>query len=173
MAKPERVLFLGCRHDGSTATVFLSGGEIVELARESLPADLPAVGETVPGATAMFDRLVEVSGAESISWPAQLDCCGSPVWGVNDELSMDLTQKKISDAAAAEADYLCVSCPFCQLQFDRVQNTFLSKRNGNSSLPSIIYTQLLGLSLGIDAERLGIHQNEMDVSGILRFQAEE
>ena len=131
------------------------------------------VGKADPGATAIFDQLVEISGAESIAWPAQLECCGSPVWGTNDELSMDLTQKKISDAAASEANYLCVSCPFCQLQFDRVQNTFLSKRNGNSRLPSILYTQLLGLSLGIDAESLGIHQNEMDVSGITKFTAKE
>ena len=86
---------------------------------------------------------------------------------------MDLTQRKISNAIESDADYLCVSCPFCQLQFDRVQNTFLSKQNGNSRLPSILYTQLLGLSLGIDAESLGIHQNEMDVSRIMKFSAEE
>ncbi len=126
-----------------------------------------------PGATSIFDQLVEISGAESIAWPEQLECCGSPVWGTNDDLSMDLTQRKISDAIESDADYLCVSCPFCQLQFDRVQNTFLSKRNGNSRLPSILYTQLLGLSLGIDAESLGIHQNEMDVSGIMKFAPEE
>ena len=131
------------------------------------------VRKTDPGATSIFDQLVEISGAESIDWPAQLECCGSPVWGTNDELSMDLTQRKISDATVSDADYLCVSCPFCQLQFDRVQNTFLSKRNGNSRLPSILYTQLLGLSLGIDAESLGIHQNEMDVSGIIKFAAAE
>jgi len=131
------------------------------------------VRKTDPGATSIFDQLVEISGAESIDWPAQLEYCGSPVWGTNDELSMDLTQRKISDATVSDADYLCVSCPFCQLQFDRVQNTFLSKRNGNSRLPSILYTQLLGLSLGIDAESLGIHQNEMDVSGIIKFAAAE
>jgi heterodisulfide reductase subunit B len=131
------------------------------------------VGKIGSSASSMFDQLVAVSGAESIFWPAQLDCCGSPVWGTNDELSMDLTQKKITDAVAAEAEYLCVSCPFCQLQFDRVQNSFLSKTNGKHRLPSIIYTQLLGLSLGIDADCLGIHQNEMDVSGILKFTAEE
>ncbi len=131
------------------------------------------VRKTDPGATSIFDQLVEISGAESIDWPTQRECCGSPVWGTNDDLSMDLTQRKISDATASDADYLCVSCPFCQLQFDRVQNTFLSKRNGNGRLPSILYTQLLGLSFGIDAESLGIHQNEMDVSGIKKYAAEE
>ena len=42
-----------------------------------------------------FDQLVEATGAESIPWPHKLDCCGSPMWGVNDELSMSLTGKKL------------------------------------------------------------------------------
>lgn len=120
-------------------------------------------------AASVFDQLIEISGAESIFWPAKRQCCGSPIWGTNDDLSLDLTQRKIMDAAQSEADYLCVACPYCQLQFDRVQNTFLGKRNVTSHLPSILYTQLLGLCLGVDGKRLGIHQNEMDISGIMNF----
>ena len=131
------------------------------------------VRKSEPRAAAIFDQLIEVSGAESIAWPKQTECCGSPIWGTSDELSMELIQRKISDAQESDADYLCVSCPFCQLQFDRVQNTFLSKRNGTPRLPSIIYTQLLGLCLGVDDESLGIHLNELDISGIKRFAAKE
>ena len=120
-------------------------------------------------AKTIFDQLVEVLGAVSIEWPKQLECCGSPLWGINDELSMDLTQRKITDAIQADADYLCVVCPFCQLQFDRVQHTFMSKRNETRHLPVILYTQLLGLCLGIDEDILGINQNEIDISGIMNF----
>lgn len=122
-------------------------------------------------AESIFDQLVEVLGAENIHWPKQLECCGAPLWGINDELSLDLTQRKLMDAIESGADYLCVVCPFCQLQFDRVQNTFLSKRNETRHLHSILYTQLLGLCLGIDGERLGIYDNELDISGIVNFSA--
>jgi heterodisulfide reductase subunit B len=125
-----------------------------------------------PSAASVFDQLIEISGAESIFWPTKRQCCGSPIWGTNDDLSMDLTQRKIKDAVQSEADYLCVACPYCQLQFDRVQNTFLSKRNGTPHLPSILYTQLLGLCLGVDGESLGIHHNEMDISGIMNFSTQ-
>lgn len=118
-----------------------------------------------PGTASVFDQLVEVTGAENISWSTQLECCASPIWGINDLLSSDLTRNKITDAKESGADYLCVACPFCQLQFDRVQK--LSHPEGNHQLPSILYTQLLGLSLGIDAEILGINKNELDVSGIM------
>ena len=81
----------------------------------------------------------------------------------------DLTEKKIMDAKESGAELLCVACPFCQLQFDRGQKMLLSKQNGKRPLPSILYTQFLGLSLGIDAESLGINQNELDLNEIRAF----
>ena len=120
-------------------------------------------------AKAIFDELVEALGAESVEWSRQVECCGSPLWGINDELSMDLTQKKIADAIDANADYLCVACPFCQLQFDRVQNTFMKESGDTRQLPVILYSQLLGLCLGIDEAELGIDQNETDISEITNF----
>ena len=62
-----------------------------------------------PVAPSIFDQLVEVTGAESIFWPKQLECCGAPLWGVNDDLSMDLTEKKLTDGKQSGADYLCAA----------------------------------------------------------------
>lgn len=120
-----------------------------------------------PEEPTIFDTLVEVTGAESVDWKDKVKCCGAPVWGINDDLSMDLIEKKITDARQSGAEYLCVSCAYCQLQFDRVQKMLNEKRNKTDCLPSILYTQLLGLCLGVDAEILGIHQNELSISGIM------
>ena len=124
-----------------------------------------------PIAPSIFDQLVELTGARSIDWQTKLDCCGSPLLGVDDELSLDLTQKKITDARQSGADYLCSACVYCQLQFDRVQKMMISRRNAAEQLPSILYTQLLGLSLGIDEKELGIDQNEMKMDDIKNFLA--
>jgi hypothetical protein len=42
----------------------------------------------------------------------------------------------------------------------------LSQRGLNHPLPSILYTQLLGLTLGIDRKALGLEMNEIPISGI-------
>lgn len=55
-----------------------------------------------PVAPSLFDQLVEVSGAESIAWPMKLECCGAPLWGINDGLSMDLTLKKLNDGKTSD-----------------------------------------------------------------------
>lgn len=126
-----------------------------------------------PGTAPIFDQLVEITGAERVSWSTQVECCASPIWGINDDLSLELTGKKLADARESGADYLCVACPFCQLQFDRVQRLGLAKKNGDNRLPSLIYTQLLGLSLGIDQAALGIHKNELDASEIMKLLSQK
>jgi heterodisulfide reductase subunit B len=124
-------------------------------------------------APSLFDQLVEATGAESIDWPMKLECCGAPLWGINDRLSMDLTLKKLTDGKKSGADYVCAACPYCHIQFDKVQKMILSQRNVNHPLPSILYTQLLGLSFGIDRKALGLEMNEIPITGIEELLAKE
>jgi len=131
------------------------------------------VGFDNPVAPSLFDQLVEATGAESIDWPMKLECCGAPLWGVNDKLSMDLTLKKLTDGKKSGADYVCAACPYCHIQFDKVQKMILSQRNVNHPLPSILYTQLLGLSLGVDRKALGLEMNEIPITGIEELLAKE
>jgi heterodisulfide reductase subunit B len=49
-----------------------------------------------------------------------------------------------------------------------VQNMMVSQ-NGNDPLASVLYPQLLGLSMGIDARTLGIGMNQLDISGVTSF----
>jgi heterodisulfide reductase subunit B len=126
-----------------------------------------------PVSPSLFDQLVEVTGAESIDWPMKLECCGAPLWGIHDELSMDLTLKKLENGRESGADYVCAACTYCQIQFDTVQQMILSQRNLNHPLPSILYPQLLGLSLGIDRKALGLEMNEIPITGIEELLTEE
>ncbi len=122
-----------------------------------------------PVAPKLFDELVEITGAESIDWPEKLECCGAPLMGINDDLSMGLTARKLEAGKKAGADYLCSACPYCQMQFDAVQNMMISHNRDNDYLASILYPQLLGLCMGIDSETLGIGMNQIDISGITSF----
>ncbi len=119
-----------------------------------------------PVSPSLFDELVKVTGAKSVEWPLQLECCGAPLMGVNDELSMDLAGKKLADCKNASADYICVGCPYCQMQFDRVQNMMLSKQDHKreNEVPSIVYPQLLGLAMGISEEALGLKMNMLNIT---------
>jgi heterodisulfide reductase subunit B len=120
----------------------------------------------------LFEALVALTGAESIEWQERLECCGAPLFGVNDELSMELTQRKLLSAQQAGAQYLCTACPYCHIQFDRVQGMIPGERGEDHLLPPILYPQLLGLSLGIDGETLGVGMNEIEITSIEGFLSE-
>jgi heterodisulfide reductase subunit B len=98
---------------------------------------------------------------------------GSPLWGINDELSMDLTENKLKHARKSGADFLCVACSYCQIQFDHVQKILVSRRGPEHQLPSILYPQLLGLSLGIDSETLGLYMNQISIKDIEYYLLDE
>jgi heterodisulfide reductase subunit B len=113
---------------------------------------------------------VEATGAESIAWSRKLECCGAPLWGSRDELSSELTLKKVKNAMESGADYICSACTYCQIQFDTVQQMILSQKGLNHPLPSILYPQLLGLSMGIDAETLGLKMNKIPIDEVELIQ---
>ena len=120
-------------------------------------------------APTIFDDLVAATGAKSVAWPTRLECCGAPATGINDDLAMDLTGKKVNDAIAAGADYLCTACPWCQLQFDSVQKNMAGRAGAGNPLGAILYPQLLGLAMGINRKKLGIDANQIPINAIERF----
>jgi len=126
-----------------------------------------------PVAPSLFDKLIKVTGADSVEWNEKLNCCGAPLLGINDRISMDLTRKKLHSGLEAGADYLCTACPYCQLQFDQVQNMMASEWGLDRSLPSILYPQLLGLCMGINEADLGLKMNQLGIDGITSFLKQE
>jgi heterodisulfide reductase subunit B len=109
-----------------------------------------------PVAPTLFDELVNITGAQSLDWPNKLECCGGPLYEVNEELSCDLTKKKLEGAKQGGAHYLTTACPFCQIQFEAVRKEISRDPAGNHQVPSILYPQLLGLSMGLDKDVLGL-----------------
>ena len=121
-----------------------------------------------PVAPAIFDKLVEITGAVSVDYTDKLACCGAPIMGFNDDLSMNITKKKLDGGRESGAHYLCSACPYCHLQFDTVQKMMVSQ-NGDDPFASVLYPQLLGLCMGIDEKMLGIQMNQLAITDITNF----
>ena len=107
-----------------------------------------------PLAPTIFERLVELTGAEAVDWPRRLDCCGNPLLESNRHLSLRLMENKVTDARQAGADLLCTACTHCQVQFGQVQSG--APALADDPMPAMLYAQLLGLSMGIPTEELGL-----------------
>jgi len=96
------------------------------------PADITNFDH--PFDPSIFEKVIAVSGAQTVFWPRRTECCGQPVSERNPTLSKTLLQSKISDAIQAGANIICTACTYCQMQYDNF---------GQAQLPVLTISQLL------------------------------
>lgn len=104
----------------------------------------------------VLDELIEITGAKSIDYMYKNMCCGQPIRGVNDEVSLKIAKEKLSHVKEANADCMVTICPACNMQYDLGQLEIKSKFKEEYNIPVLHYPELLGLALGIDEKELGI-----------------
>jgi heterodisulfide reductase subunit B len=116
-----------------------------------------------------MDELVELTGAKSIEWKEKLKCCGAPVLAVNEKLALDLARQKLLSAKEAGAHCLVTPCPFCGIQFDLIQLKIEEIYNESIEIPMLFLPQLLGLSLGIKTDALGLDLHRVPLDDVLEI----
>jgi len=107
----------------------------------------------VPG---IFHALAAATGAESVFWSMSTECCGNPQWDKNQKLALKQMHRKLLNAKQAGADYICTACTYCQMQFEQKSQSDLIPLDNEHVVPAILISQLIGLSIGLDEEVLGI-----------------
>jgi len=116
-----------------------------------------------------LDELIQALGAETPDYQEKLDCCGSSTHLTDEEASLKIAGAKLKAVRDRGFDGLVTVCPYCFKLFDGEQAKMGGLTGGERvRLPVFYYTQLLGLSMGIEPERLGLHLNLSPVEGILK-----
>jgi len=112
-----------------------------------------------------LDEIVEITGAQSVNYKDKYMCCGAggAVRSAIKEVAADFTREKLINMRDADVDIIVDCCPFCHLQLDAGQkevNSFFEEEIGEPfDIPVIYITQLLGVAMGIDPNRLGLIKN--------------
>ena len=114
-----------------------------------------------------LDELVSALGAETVDYAEKLDCCGANLMYSHPDSGLSLAGTKLNTVQSMSVDGLVVSCPDCALMFDYKQKDAGAIVGAKLSLPVVYYTQLLGLALDIEQEKLGLHLNQSPVDQLL------
>ena len=109
-----------------------------------------------PLTPSIFSDLVALTGAESVFWSMSDDCCGNPQWDKNRKLALKQMQRKLLNAKQAGADFVCTACTYCQMQFEQKSHTDLIALDRDATIPAVLISQLIGLSLGMEDKEIGL-----------------
>lgn len=89
-----------------------------------------------------MDQLMEALGAEPIEWSYKIDCCGGSLALTRTEIAEKLVADIMQGARDAGATCVVTACPLCQANLDDRQPP------GKAKLPTLYFTELLGVALG-------------------------
>ncbi|MFX1301274.1 MAG: CoB--CoM heterodisulfide reductase iron-sulfur subunit B family protein [Promethearchaeota archaeon] len=104
-----------------------------------------------------LDRLVKVTGAESVKYMRKMNCCNYCIRVVNKDISLKLSAEKLKQVKQAQADCIVLICPGCFMQYDLTQKEIIRLLEEEIfSIPVFSYSQLLGLAMDMSAEELGL-----------------
>ena len=113
-----------------------------------------------------LDELIKALGAESLEYPEKLDCCGAALMSSHQEAALTLAGSKLKALQELGVDGLIDSCPVCHTMFDTKQESAAATIGGKLAMPVLYYTQLLGIAMQIEVEKLGLHLNQSPVEKI-------
>jgi heterodisulfide reductase subunit B len=106
-----------------------------------------------------MENLFESIGAARVYFPNKLRCCGGMLMTTFEDAALKLSQEILECAVENEADCIATTCPLCQMNLEAYQKKINKIFNKNYEMPILFFTQILGVSLGLDEKELGIDKN--------------
>jgi heterodisulfide reductase subunit B len=105
-----------------------------------------------------LDRLLARLGAEPVNYPLRARCCGGSLMGTMEEVGLRLSFLLLKRARECGANVLATLCPLCQFNLEAYQPKMKKIYGEDVSMPIVYFTQLMGLSFGLDPKSLGLHR---------------
>jgi heterodisulfide reductase subunit B len=104
----------------------------------------------------IMEDILKAMGAEPVSWSHRLECCGANFTLSRPGVVLQLSNAILASAKAAGADCIMVACPLCHGNLDIRQGEIEEGYQTHYSMPVFYITQMVGLAVGVPANRLGL-----------------
>lgn len=104
----------------------------------------------------LMDRLFTRCGAHMVYFPMKVRCCGGMLMTTFEETALKLNRDLLACAQENGADAIVTTCPLCHFNLEAYQEKINAAYGTSFTIPILYFTQLLGIVLGIPADRLGL-----------------
>lgn len=111
-----------------------------------------------------MDHLFEALGAESVYFPNKVRCCGGMLMYTFSDVALKLTDELLRCARDNGADVILTTCPMCQTNLDLHMDEIKQAYGHTYTIPTLFFTELLGVALGKSLKEMGIHSHLVPLS---------
>lgn len=109
----------------------------------------------------MLDRLVAILGGEPLKWSYKTECCGASLSLTNTSVVEGAVARLVDAAREAGASVIVTACPLCQ------SNLEMRQKKDRDIMPSFYFTELVGLTLGLDEAQGWLAKHLIDPAPVL------
>lgn len=114
-----------------------------------------------------LDDLMVALGAEIVEWPYKAKCCGGALALSHAHVTAALTGNVLVSAKDAGADCVTLACPMCHTALDAYQEKAEKAMGRELDLPVLYFTQLMGLAMELDRQKLGLNRHIVSTRPVL------
>ncbi len=115
-----------------------------------------------PEAPTIMSDFLEALGATPTDFPHSTTCCGSYQVLADPQSALASAENVLGSAISSSADILALSCPLCEY------NLGLRQRDLPTDIPTIFFSQLLAMALGLGADLCHFELNQVNTRKLLR-----
>ncbi len=108
----------------------------------------------------VLEGFLRALGAEPVPSAAATECCGAYQMLAHPEEGLRRAGQVIAAVNSAGAEVIALSCPLCEYNLGTRQPDVLAQDEALEAVPTLYFTQLLGIALGLEPDTL-----RLDLSG--------
>jgi heterodisulfide reductase subunit B len=113
-----------------------------------------------------LDEIVSILGGEPLEFTSKTKCCGGGILMTYRDTALRLTEQILTEASQRGAQCILVTCPLCHMTLETLTNKVKTGPNGHK-IPVLYFTQLIGLSFGVEPKKLGLHKNLVSPEAVI------
>ncbi len=114
-----------------------------------------------------LEQVMQALGATVIDFPLKTRCCGGHMTQISEATAYEMIRQLVHGADQYQADLLVALCPMCQLNLDAYQVEMNRFFKTDYHVPTLFFTQLMGLAFGLDAKTLGFGKEFVSAAAAL------
>jgi heterodisulfide reductase subunit B len=120
----------------------------------------------------MLDTLLKWLGAEPVNFPLKAKCCGGMLMTTNEPVGLSLVRSLLDAATQNGAECIATICPLCHMTLEAYQGNVNKTFSTSFEVPTLYFTQLMGLAFGFSRKELGINQELISSKAVLAKHVE-